>query len=155
MPLRVRPGNGRAVDSDGDGAADIGLSRAATGDLGYRSSLDNIVRTLGVGMPSWLPASADYDGDGLTDLAVFRRATGKIWHKFSLTGAVLSSVAGQPTWLPSAGDYDRDGLTDFSCFIPATQIWRVYQSSDWNTERPRVKLGGPNDRPPACPLVGW
>jgi hypothetical protein len=147
---------------DGDGQADLAwfVPRTTVWRI-YRSSRGDAERMprVQIGALGDVPVPADFDGDGKADVAVFCEVSGKIWVRYSslhYTNLVSTSM-GMPTWLPTVGDYDGDGKADFSWFIPATQTWRVYESSKGYAERlPRVKFGGADDWPLATPLAaGW
>jgi hypothetical protein len=139
------------ADYDGDGKADLAWFIPETQVWRIYESANNYQEKLPrqkIGGPKDIPMPADFDGDGKADLVLFRTATGKILVKGSSTGKLWVSEYGSPSWVPAIADYEGDGKADLSWFIPATQVWRIYESSNNYQEKlPRQKIGGPKDIP--------
>ncbi len=139
------------ADYDGDGKADLSWFIPSTQAWRIYESSNNYQERLPrqkIGGPKDIPVPADFDGDGKADLVLFRTATGKILVKGSSTGKLWASEYGSPSWIPAIADYDGDRKADLAWFIPATQAWRIYESSNNYQERlPRQMIGSPKDIP--------
>jgi glucose/arabinose dehydrogenase len=121
------------ADWNGDGSADIGVFRAASGqwyfDLNGNRSWDaGIDGIASFGQAGDLPAVGDWNGDGFPEIGVFRPASGQ-WY-FDLNGnrswdAGIDGVAsfGQTGDLPAVGDWNGDGLAEIGVFRASSGQW--------------------------------
>lgn len=147
-PFGIRTDNKVPADYDGDGKADIAITRNSGGALYWwiLQSRDGLrVERWGGGGPPMSgdnPVPADYDGDGKADLAVIRY-TGPVQPPPPYTWYILRSSDGN--WIvkqfgtfsndvPCVGDYDGDGKADI-CMVGVggdfpTFNWRWVNSSN-------------------------
>lgn len=124
------PGTASAGDFTGDGQADTGTFRCATGEWSV-SGMPPLI----LGRCGDKPVPADYDGDSRTDIAVWRPSDG-MWYVLLSSeaysqGAMLSVQWGSGSVgdVPVPGDYDGDGKTDFAIYRPSAGAWWVLKSS--------------------------
>ena len=122
------------ADYDGDGFADIAVTRSV-GGLKYwylRSSYDEPTTTIiqwGLADDKEMPG--DYDADGLTDLAVFRPSTGTWYvHRTSSTQPLIVQF-GLPGDIPVRGDFKNTAFgTDIAVFRPSNGTWYVFDGAN-------------------------
>ncbi len=127
------------ADYDGDGATDIAVWRAKTGQWcilrssdGFSASSPQVLQW-GIGRQKDVPVPGDYDGDGLADIGVWRRTSGTWYILQSSDGydrsAPLAVQWGARSDTPVPADFDGDGKTDLAVWRPSSGTWYVVQSS--------------------------
>lgn len=124
-------------DYDGDGRADIGVYREATGEWYIlQSGQTGAFLDVNWGSPTFsdIQVPADYDGDGITDIAVYRQTTGEWFIRRSSDLVTMQIVfgAGSASGLgdtPVPGDYDGDGLVDIAVYRTSSGQWFVRSSA--------------------------
>jgi hypothetical protein len=120
-------------DYDGDGKADLGVYRTATGGLFIGQSSTGNLLQLCCADPTGgdRPMPADYDGDGKTDVGIHRAATGEFFVARSSTGGLLRFCCADPGQGDQAipADYDGDGQADLAVYRTATGGFFIGQSS--------------------------
>jgi hypothetical protein len=132
VATELRPARTR-LDFDGDGLADLGVFRPATGEWFVFGSSRGFAGPMRFGAPGLgdQPVPADYDGDGRTDLAVYRRSTGA-WFVFGSDTGFAGPVAFGASGLddvPVPADYDGDGRADVAVFRRSTGEWFILGSA--------------------------
>ena len=146
-----------ALDTDGDGFAELCVWRPATGTWFIRNRITVSTSTVQFGIAGDIPVGArprvgslavsDFDGDGVSDITVFRPSTGTWFTTYSSTGFATNSSTqwGAATDIPVNGDYDGDRRADVAVYRPSTGQWFILQSSNGTV---RVSTWGPSgDRP--------
>ena len=99
-------------DFDGDGRADISVTRPGDFNWYQLTGVNYNFGALQFGQVGDKVTPADFDGDGKTDIGVFRPATGDWWYKSSFDGLQHGVHWGQNGDVPLAGDYNGDGKDD-------------------------------------------
>jgi hypothetical protein len=115
-------------DFDGNGTADPGVYRPATGEW-FVLGLPQPIRW---GAPETdVTVSADYDGDGRTDIAVYRPSTAEWFVLGSAQGFTGAVPLGGPGLgdAPVPADYDGDGKADLAVYRTTTGEWLVFGSA--------------------------
>jgi hypothetical protein len=117
-----------AADYTGDGKADIGFWRPATGQWFILRSEDSPYFSFPFGSSGDVPMPADYDNDGKTDAAVYRNGT---WFIRQSGGGTVITQFGVTGDQPVAADYDGDGKADIGIFRQngANKEWWIQQST--------------------------
>ena len=124
-----------AADYDGDGKADIAVSRGGSEASSPRfvyilQSSNGVLRSQQFGTTGTdHPVRGDFDGDGKADIAVFRKTNNAVWYVLqssdnSFRGFQFGSGNFQD--IPVPGDYDGDGKTDFAV-LPKIKRNLVYK----------------------------
>ena len=123
------------VDFNGDGLADMAITRTGAGPNGQALwfSPDANFNVPFPNEPSDIPVPADYDGDGKTDVAFYRPSNG-LWFG-QLTGSpgtrrpwlLLGGAAGD---VPIPCDYNGDGRDDVAYFRPSEGLWFGVDATD-------------------------
>jgi hypothetical protein len=118
------------MDFDGDGKADIGVFRPATGQWFGLASSTNFTTsaTLTFGGAGDIPVPGDYDGDGIGDVAVYRPSNGTWYIRYSSSGSLGTIAWGAGGDIPVLGDFDGDGKTDIAVFRPSDGTWYIVYS---------------------------
>jgi subtilisin-like proprotein convertase family protein len=140
LPSQLNPVSCSAPDYDGDGRADVGVFRRATGEWFIsRSGASGASFQLNWGAPASsglgdTDVPADYDGDGVTDVAIYRQATGEWFIRKSSDSSLQQVSFGAPASLglgdtPIPSDYDGDGLADIAIFRASTAQWFLRSSA--------------------------
>lgn len=140
-------------DFDGDGKADVAISRQSVGTSSDQLRYFYIIQSGGgirieqFGRSGDVSVTADYDGDGKTDLAVARRTAQDLYDfyiKQSSDGNWQVKTLGN--WNSDylrPGDYDGDGKADIAVWSGRSQFgtgyWTWIRSSDGRIES--VKWG--------------
>jgi uncharacterized delta-60 repeat protein len=99
-------------DFDGDGRADISVTRPGDFNWYQLTGVNYNFSALQFGQVGDKVTPADFDGDGKTDIGVFRPATGDWWYRSSIDGLQHGVHWGQNGDVPLAGDYNGDGKDD-------------------------------------------
>jgi uncharacterized delta-60 repeat protein len=99
-------------DFDGDGRADISVTRPGDFNWYQLTGVNYNFGALQFGQVGDKVTPADFDGDGKTDIGVFRPATGDWWYRGSIDGLQHGVHWGQNGDVPLAGDYNGDGKDD-------------------------------------------
>jgi hypothetical protein len=126
----IFPTSRAAVDFDGDGKTDIGITRSNAGNKEWwlsRSSDSNVFATV-FGVSSDISAPADFTGDGKTDVAVFRPSNGNWIILRSEDFTFLAFPFGADGDIPMPADYDADGKADAAVFRPSSGTWFINQT---------------------------
>jgi mannan endo-1,4-beta-mannosidase len=123
-----------AKDYDGDGRADVGVYRMASGEWYIRRSSDAGLALVAWGGPTLgdVPVPADYDGDGRADIAVYRTTTGQWFIRRSSDTGLALVAWGAPTLgdVPVPAPYSAPGRADIAVYRPQTGEWFVRRASD-------------------------
>ena len=130
-----------AMDRSGDGIAELGVFRRATGTWYFKNHVTDGNETvvwgaagdipLGRALPPVMTLPGDFDGDRKADLTVFRPSTGDWVSLRSLSGFSDYTIHtfGLSGDIPVARDYDGDGKIDPAVFRPSTGRWFMLRSS--------------------------
>jgi len=124
-------------DFNGDGRADPGVWRPATGRWYFHGAATDLT----YGVRGDIPVPADYNGDGRTDPAVWRPATGR-WY---FHGAATDLTFGVRGDIPVPADYNGDGRTDPAVWRPATGRWYFHGAATDLTYGARGDIPVPAD----------
>jgi uncharacterized delta-60 repeat protein len=101
-------------DFDGDGRADISITRPGDFNWYQMTGINYNFRAIQFGEPGDKVTPADYDGDGKTDIGVFRPATGDWSYRSTIDGLQHGFHWGQNGDVPLAADYNGDGKADLA-----------------------------------------
>jgi hypothetical protein len=118
-------------DIDGDGKADIAVSRPSSGVRYFLpSGSPGTYKAIQWGLENDIPVAGDYDGDGKMDIAVYRPSTGA-WYILSSNapGTYLGLQWGTASDIPVSLDYDGDGKMDIAVYRPSTGLWYILPSN--------------------------
>jgi hypothetical protein len=120
-----------ALDTDGDGKADLSIFRPSDHNWYVLKSNGGVV-VQNWGSPNEdFPTPGDYDHDGKGDISVWRDTTG-FWYTINSSDSTVSAVQwGTSGDEPVARDYDGDGITDFAVVrrTNGNMIWYVLKST--------------------------
>jgi len=151
-------------DVDGDGTAEVGAYRPATGqwffDLDHTGNWSGCGPDLCLdqfGAPTDLPVTGDVDGDGTAEVGVYRPATGQWFFDLDHNGTwsgcgpdLCLDQFGAPTDIPVMGDWDGDGTFEVGTYRQG--IWYLDFNGNGQWDGPAVdkvyaNFGAPSDRP--------
>lgn len=128
-------------DFDGDGRADISVTRPGTSYVWYQLlGSSYIFSQTTFGQTGDVVTPADFDGDGTTDIAIFR--AGDWWWRSSINGQQQSAHWGTAGDIPLPGDIDGDGKADFVVY--RNGIW--YRVINGSTTTMNVNFGTTGDK---------
>jgi uncharacterized delta-60 repeat protein len=131
-----------SFDFDGDGRADISVTRPGSAYVWYQLLGPSYTFSQTTfGQASDIVTPADFDGDGITDLAIFRN--GDWWYRSSVTGQQLSAHWGAEGDIPLPGDIDGDGRADFVVYRNGT--W--YRLINGQATQLNMAFGAAGDKP--------
>ncbi|HEY0426749.1 MAG TPA: VCBS repeat-containing protein [Pyrinomonadaceae bacterium] len=146
------------ADYDGDGSADVGVTRDMGGQkiwyLNYYNNIPPIYIQWGLGSDKSL--TGDFDRDGRADLVALRNtAQGYVWYvRQSSDGAMRTFQFGQTGDQPVLGDFDGDGATDVAVvrLSGGALFWHILKSDYANqpltyTKYEVVQFGNGSDAP--------
>jgi uncharacterized delta-60 repeat protein len=101
-------------DFDGDGRADISVTRPGDFNWYQLTGVNYNFGALQFGQVGDKVTPADFDGDGKTDIGVFRPATGDWRYRSTIDGLQHVIHWGQNGDTPLSGDYNGDGKADLA-----------------------------------------
>jgi hypothetical protein len=133
-----------AFDFDGDGRADIGIFRPASGEWWVNRSSSGATFVAPFGASTDKIAPGDFTGDGKADVAVFRPATGEWLILRSENFSFYSFPFGVSGDIPAPADYDGDWRADPAVFRPASGTWFILKSNGSGTIIAQFGAGGDN-----------
>lgn len=135
-----------AFDFDGDGRADISVTRPGALYTWYqlRGPTYTYVE-FNFGQSGDIVAPADFDGDGKTDAAIFRPSNGQWWYLSSVDGTQRSDTFGASGDIPLPSDYTGDGKADFVLYRPSTGVWQ--RLANGTPSSANIAFGAPGDKP--------
>ena len=112
-----------SADFDGDGKADIGIFRPASGEWWINKSSTNVTTVVQFGSTSDKIVPADYTGDGKTDITFWRPSTGEWFIIRSEDNSFYAFPFGSQGDKPVPADFDGDGKADPTVFRPSNSVW--------------------------------
>lgn len=118
-------------DYNGDGTAELGVYRAASGGWYWKGVGSGDVVMLGNwGGADYRPVQGDFDGDGRQDFILYNEAAGR-WYAL-LSGYGYQGVMvefGGPGYAAVHGDFDGDGRADPALYNAGAGTWHGLLSS--------------------------
>lgn len=149
LPLRAAT----PFDFDGDGVADISVTRLGNSYVWYQLLGSNFTfSATQFGRQGDIAAPADFDGDGITDIAVFRPNGGIWWYRSSRDGSEHAFQWGAVGDIPLPSDADGDDVDDFVVYRPQTN--RFYRHLSRSGSVDEIHFGIPGDKIMTADLDG-